>query len=297
MERKYWHAIGAAVFIILSFFVLPELLPKIALKFSPGGLRMPDAPFLNVGLLAALMLIAVFVKNFNKLDKVRGPRVWEVIVFGVLSAVNFGWFTGLLFAVTPNLFMHLMLAGFAYGLGLLFLMLALFGLEVFKQLWKDMSMVASALIFYTGITLFVDSTRFHVLTAKLTKYVLSPFFSVFVDEVQFQPWMSVDGFSVIIGPPCSGVFSMVLFTALFSFVYWLDREKINGRRALKLYIIGVLGAYLVNLLRVVALLIIGAVWSPKIAVGLFHTNAGWILFAVYSFAYWWLAYPHLVKKH
>ncbi|HLF54411.1 MAG TPA: archaeosortase/exosortase family protein [Candidatus Nanoarchaeia archaeon] len=297
MERKYWHAIGAAVFIILSFFVLPELLPKVALHFSPGGLRMPDAPFLNVGLLAALMLIAVFVKNFDNLGKVRGPRVWEVIVFGLLSAVNFGWFTGLLFAITPNLFVHLVLAGFAYGLGLLFLLLALFGLEVFKQLWKDMSMVASALIFYTGITLFVDSTRFHVLTAKLTKYVLSPFFNVLMNEVQFQPWMSVDGFSVIIGPPCSGVFSMVLFTALFSFVYWLDREKINGRQAIKLYIIGVLGAYLINLLRVVVLLVIGAKWSPKIAVGLFHTNAGWILFAVYSFAYWWLAYPHLVKKH
>ncbi len=295
MQRKYWHAINAAVFIVLSFFVLPEILPKIALHFSPGGLRMPQSTFLNVGLLAALMLIAVFVKNFKKLD-IRGPRVWEIVVFGALSVVNFGWFTGLLFAVTPNLFVHLMLAGFAYGLGLLFLLAALFGLELFKQLWKDMAMAASALIFYTGITLFVDTTRFHVLTARLTKMILSPFFNVIMDEIQFQPFMSVDGFAVIIGPSCSGVFSMVLFTALFSFVYWLDRDRINGRRAVKLYIIGVLGAYLINLLRVVVLLIIGAKWSPELAVGLFHTNAGWILFATYSFIYWWIAYPHLVKK-
>lgn len=297
MQQKNWHLIRAAVFIILSFFVLPEILPKIALHFSPGGLRMPTAPYLNAGLLAVFMVIAVFLKNYNNLEKVRGPKIWEFIVFTALAAMEFAWFTGLLFAIAKTLFWHFFLAGLAYGSGMLFLMIALLGLDVFKKLWKEMAGVASCLIFYAGFTLFMDATKFHVITASAVEKILSPFMQIAMNEVQNgQPVINAEGFVTIIGPPCSGIFSMVLFTALFSFVYWLDYEKINGKRAWKYYLIGLLGAFVLNLLRVITLLIIGAYWSPDIAVGLFHTNAGWILFAAYSFVYWWLAYPKLTKK-
>src|SRR5574342_89577 len=143
----------------------------------------------------------------------------------------------------------------------------------------------------------MDATRFHVLTSRIVEKILSMFMHISLSLMQDgQPLINADGFATVIGPPCSGIFSMVLFTALFSFVYWLDSEKINARKAWKYYVFGVIGAFALNLIRVAALLIIGAYWSPEIAVGLFHTNAGWILFAVYSFAYWWLAYPKLVKK-
>src|SRR5574341_470989 len=296
LKKQHWHLIRAAIFIILSLYIIPQILPKIALHYSPGGLRMPSAPYLNAGLLLVFMLIAVFLKNYNNLEKLRGPKIWEMIVFGALAAMEFAWFTGLLFAITKTLFIHLFLAGLAYGSGMLFLMVAVLGLDVFKKLWKDMAVVVSMLIFYSGITLFVDATRFHLVTARIAQKIMSLFIKVSIHEIQGQPLMSVSGFATIIGPPCSGIFSMVLFTALFSFVYWLDREKINGRKALKFYIIGVIGAFVLNLLRVIALMIIGSYWSPELAVGLFHTNAGWILFAVYSFAYWWLAYPYLTKK-
>jgi len=254
---------------------------------------MPTAPYLNAGLLAVFMLIAVFVKNYGKLDHLRGPKIWEFIVFGALAVMEFAWFTGLLFAITKTLFIHFFFAGLAYGSGMLFLLIALLGLDVFKKLWLEMAMVASSLIFYAGITFFMDSTKFHIVTAYIAEKILSIFMPVTLGIVDGQPLVNASGFATVIGPPCSGIFSMVLFTALFSFVYWLDREKINSRKALYAYIIGVLGAYAINLLRVIALLIIGAKWSPEIAVGLFHTNAGWILFAVYSFAYWWVAYSRI----
>ncbi len=296
MKQHYKHFAAVAVFVALSFFILPELLPKIALHYSPGGLRLPDAPFLHVGLLAVILVVAVLLKNFKELDTLRGPKLWEFLLFGALAILNFGWYTGLLFAIVPSLFMHILLAGFAYGLGLLFLLVALFGLDVFRQLWKDMCVAASALIFYTGVTLFVDTTRFHVLSATLTKWILAPFFTVAMSTADFSPHIRVDSFSVFIGPPCSGVFSMILFTALFSFVYWLDNDKMNTKKTVTLYIIGLAGAFLLNLLRLVVLLSIGALWSPELALGLFHDNAGWILFAGYSFVYWWIAYPHLVDK-
>ncbi len=293
MQQKNWHLTRAAVFIILSFYVLPDILPKIALHYSPGGLRMPTAPYLNAGFLAVFMLIAVFVKNYGKLENLRGPKIWEFIVFGALAVMEFAWFTGLLFAIAKTLFIHFFLAGLAYGSGMLFLMIALLGLDVFKKLWMDMAMVATSLIFYSGITLFIDSTNFHIVTARLAEKILANFMPITLGIAQGQPLINASGFATVIGPPCSGIFSMVLFTALFSFVYWLDKDKINGKKALTAYIIGVAGAFMINLLRLIALLIIGAKWSPKLAVGLFHTNAGWILFAVYSFAYWWIAYPRI----
>src|SRR5574342_50487 len=178
MQQKNWHLIRAAIFIILTFFILPEILPKIALHYSPGGLRMPTAPYLNAGLLAVFMVIAVFLKNYNNLDTVRGPKLWEFIVFTALAAMGFAWFTGLLFAIAETLFWHFFLAGLAYGSGMLFLMIALLGLDVFKKLWKEMAGVASLLIFYAGFTLFMDATRFHVLTARIVEKILSVFMRI-----------------------------------------------------------------------------------------------------------------------
>src|SRR5574342_147551 len=129
MQQKNWHLIRAAIFIILTFFILPEILPKIALHYSPGGLRMPTAPYLNAGLLAVFMVIAVFLKNYNNLENVRGPKLWEFIVFTALAAMEFAWFTGLLFAIAETLFWHFFLAGLAYGSGMLFLMIALLRLH------------------------------------------------------------------------------------------------------------------------------------------------------------------------
>jgi len=43
-------------------------------------------------------------------------------------------------------------------------------------------------------------------------------------------------------------------------------------------------------------MLVGIHISPEIAVGFFHTNAGWVLFILYFLAYYWLIKRWIYKK-
>jgi exosortase/archaeosortase family protein len=56
-----------------------------------------------------------------------------------------------------------------------------------------------------------------------------------------------------------------------------------------------IGLFLVNILRVYLLIVIGASISPDLALTLFHTYAGIILFIIY-FLLFWLTFYKWMKK-
>jgi len=74
-----------------------------------------------------------------------------------------------------------------------------------------------------------------------------------------------------------------------------EQKHVIGERALPFYIIGIVGTYALNILRIFFLMIIGAFYSPEFAVYTFHYNVGWISFVVYLFLCMHLAYKYLVK--
>ncbi len=297
MEEQHKHAIRAAIFIIISFFIIPDLVPWIARKISPGGLALPEFPYVNGAIFAAILTIVVIYKNYETLRNIKGPSSKNSALFSTLSIVFLSLFTIFHYVGFANITLHIILAWLMYAAATVSLAAAILGMPLIKTLGKDFTMAAAALIGYIGFTLIIDSTRFHYITASIAVKILSYFTDVSIVLLPLgDPQLKLETFTANIGPPCSGIFSIVLFTAIFSFVYWLDHKKINGKKAMKFYIIGVIGAYLLNLLRVVALILIGAYWSPKIAVGAFHTNAGWILFAAYSLGYWFFVYPRIIRK-
>ena len=51
-----------------------------------------------------------------------------------------------------------------------------------------------------------------------------------------------------------------------------------------------------NVLRLLLLILVGVHISPELAVGIFHTNAAWVLFIVYFFFYYLIAQKYMYKK-
>ena len=299
LSRKYKHLIRTVVFIALTFFIIPAVIPLIAKIFSPGGLTLPRIAFLNTGVFGALAFFLVIIKNWSKLEKARGPELWEIIGFGCLTLVGLIFFMVLQWS-RFEMFQHLLYAWGTYGIAIVFFAIAILGLDLLKLLWRDIAIVFSALIGYVGITIILENFMPLVdLTAKLSYYVLRIFLNanyvprVFVSDG--VPLIRVEKFSATFGPVCSGLFSIVLFTAIFSLVWWLDKEKIKPSKMIKFYFPGVLIAYALNILRVVAIYVIGALWSPAFALGTFHVHAGWVIFTAYSLLYWYMIYPRILK--
>ncbi len=108
------------------------------------------------------------------------------------------------------------------------------------------------------------------------------------DSVLIPPMtLRVQEFGVLIGEACSGVFSIFLFSALFGMLIALDWRKTIAWRAVVLFIFAMVGLFLVNVLRVYLIVLVGALYDPELAVGLFHSYVGSVLFLIFFVLFIW----------
>jgi exosortase E/protease (VPEID-CTERM system) len=85
-------------------------------------------------------------------------------------------------------------------------------------------------------------------------------------------------FQVTIAPECSGYEGVGLVLLLLTLYLWLFRTHLRFPQAVLLLPIGVLLAWVANVLRITTLIALGTSWSPAVAQGGFHSQAGWIAF-------------------
>jgi exosortase E/protease (VPEID-CTERM system) len=85
-------------------------------------------------------------------------------------------------------------------------------------------------------------------------------------------------FEVTISAECSGFEGMGLILALLGAYLWLYRRDLRFPQALWLLPAGALISWTLNAVRIAALVLIGTRFSPEVAVGGFHSQAGWIAF-------------------
>ena len=79
---------------------------------------------------------------------------------------------------------------------------------------------------------------------------------------------------------CSGLASIYLFDYLFGAVMLMEWRRLNKRRALASYTLGLVTMMLANVLRIILLILWGNLISPSVAVGKLHVHAGWIFDAI-----------------
>jgi exosortase E/protease (VPEID-CTERM system) len=90
--------------------------------------------------------------------------------------------------------------------------------------------------------------------------------------------LGVDGFEAIISPVCSGHQGVGLLLVLMGAYLWTFRHELRFPIVLLVVPLGVALVWLANAVRIAALVAVGAWGSPEIALGGFHSKAGWILF-------------------
>ncbi|WP_435017841.1 exosortase E/protease, VPEID-CTERM system [Tundrisphaera sp. TA3] len=86
------------------------------------------------------------------------------------------------------------------------------------------------------------------------------------------------GFAVTIAPACSGYEGIGLIWAFLGVYLILFRRELRFPAALLLLPIGTAVIWAANVVRIVALVAIGAAGHPGLAVGGFHSQSGWIAF-------------------
>lgn len=90
--------------------------------------------------------------------------------------------------------------------------------------------------------------------------------------------IGLETFSVTVSEDCSGYQGIGLIWLFLVIYLWVFREGLRFPQALLLIPLGTLAVYVMNVVRIVALVLLGAYVSPGLALEAFHAQAGWMAF-------------------
>ncbi len=133
-------------------------------------------------------------------------------------------------------------------------------------------------------------------TFNATASVLQLFYSDMVVDPQ-RRILGVGDFVVEIAAACSGyegIGMVLIFTGFYLIIF---RQDFRFPQALLLLPLGVAAIWLFNIFRIAALIGIGAEISPELALGGFHSMAGWISFVLVTACLLLLAHSSALFSH
>ncbi len=120
------------------------------------------------------------------------------------------------------------------------------------------------------------------LTFQLVQFLLRPIIPTLRTDAS-QHMIRGRHFGVIISQECSGLEGIGLMLVFSVAWLWAYRREFRFPRAYLLVPAGLLTLYLLNAVRIAALLLIGDAGARDIAAGGFHSQAGWISFNAVAF--------------
>jgi exosortase E/protease (VPEID-CTERM system) len=246
-------AIAAAMaFAVISWPMRYALAESWSAEIESGSWRQPLA--VNLALFCLLVIATIaFSRHVSTVDRVP----WALYSAYLLLLVATGVSLALLaapFRVWRSLvdtYRGTIALSVVTGVG------AIVAGSFFQAAWTDLS----------GITL------------RLT-YALLSLYEADVG-VDFETRrLRVRDFTVIVDNACSGYEGIGLVLVFLGLYLWVFRSSLRFPNALLLLPIGVATIWLLNSVRIAVLVSIGAHTSPEIAIGGFHSQAGWIAFLI-----------------
>jgi exosortase/archaeosortase family protein len=182
-----------------------------------------------------------------------------------------------------------------------FFILGVFSFNYLKSFYKELKKplwITAGLAVIAYLILMWFQNLWPLFAYSITRILYGLFYPLFPTyiEINQTPILDVNGFVVSIGAPCSGIESLFLFAAFSIGIYALDHKRIKTKLFIISSLIGLVGIYFVNILRLFLLILTGIYISPDFAVGMFHTNVGWILFVLYFLIYYCIIRKFIYEK-
>ena len=181
-------------------------------------------------------------------------------------------------------------------IALIFFFLAIFPRPFIKHFSRELSLLMTIFPFAFVLLQFTDllALRMSAPVVWILAKVLPYIFPGAVVILQ-QSRVLLNGFNVGIGPPCSGIVSLMIFSIFFALSILMLRRwyKIKKIPALAAWLVGAGTLYLINILRVIILIGLGAFYSSALALKLFHEFFSAIIVSLFFLVYLYKIIPHL----
>ena len=243
-----WALVAGGLAVVLGFwFLRPDLRAALRTPYSPAGFATALA-----GQLAAYGVFALCTSwVMGKEDALTPTELAAWLAAGLLTVAT--WAVAIL---PPRVWPRLIWGG--------------------RRLW----LVAALIAALASLVARAARDEWDVLSEPTMRSAYG-LLRVILPDVEYDPALRLLGtprFPVEVGVPCSGYEGLGLM-AVFLVVYLtLFRHGLRFPRAYLLVPLALAAVWVANVLRLVALVWIGDRVSPSVALGGFHSQAGWVGF-------------------
>ncbi|WVX49846.1 hypothetical protein ROLI_029410 [Roseobacter fucihabitans] len=240
---------------LAGLFLFSMLRPaSLGILFSHAGDRIWPLGINLLGVLVALIPVS-FLQDGAGTEVIVPAFVFWSLGMGLLL-------TGLALYLATHLRWHRFLK--EYGLTLIPMLVAAAAAPTLaiqiRPLWHNLDAISQ--ITFDAVAFVVRALGYQVDTPPGTKVIGS------------------GDFYINVAPQCSGIEGFVLVTVFVSLYLLLFRADLRFPWALILFPAGLAASAAFNVLRIAILLIIGLEGNPELAVGGFHSHAGWLMFTL-----------------
>lgn len=212
----------------------------------------------------------------------------------LLTLVTFAAVSRVLFAAGPGVATHGALWAAAWGASLA-VMIVSWALALFPAShWREVAAgfrTQIVLGILAGTAVWAAGVMSEALWTRLAGYtftVVAATLHLFYADVVSRPDALIVGtsrFRVLIAPDCSGYEGVGLILTFLGVYLFAFRRDVRFPGALALLPIGAAAIWLLNAARIVALIAIGTSGWRDVALGGFHSQAGWIVFNALSLTF------------
>jgi exosortase E/protease (VPEID-CTERM system) len=198
-------------------------------------------------------------------------------LFVGLSAVLFGHSIGLRTNTVAVIWLAMGLAAIALGVLSAFpLKFCVRFLRAGGTAWIYALVTSGAAVLVNSLTRSLGAAWTN-LTFHFVRSILAPFFQTFNADPATRI-LGTEKFSVEVAWDCSGIEGAGLMLVFGLAWLWYFRRNFQFPAAFVLLPVGVCISWFVNAFRIAALILIGNAGAPNVALGGFHSQAGWIGF-------------------
>jgi len=307
--KEFWHSKKFAdrsargVLIRSALFLL--LYTVLGLLYTPISSKMYNYAFVLYNKTEALFIYPFFVFfllfSWQKI-KAIGPyknTFSQTVIFFAMSLICVFFPVSGLAGAYPHIKMLLFFIIFFFGFVSLFI--SVFNFRFLGIFSREISALIVAYVVFLLISYLDNTNRLFIFSnfiADSLRHLLS-FLSIPSEFNSTSAVLQVLDFKVIIGPTCAGLYSVVTFVMLGLISLFLAKRNyvVRWGRSIFALCVGAIFAFMLNICRIGIIMLVGAYYTPKLALGLFHEYLGSvfliILFVVYLL---WVMPKWLITK-
>src|SRR5262245_9528564 len=248
--------------------------------------------YLRLAIAIAVVMLLPGRKWLTKVTPASGvgsdtPTRLPFLAFHAVAFLLFAWLTGIFFVGGASVVLHPALWSAAWCLtGAA--TLASWALAVYPhERWRAAlierrvliawSIAAGTTVWTAGLLTEAPWPPLARYTFAIVRWVLSGLYADVISDPDALR-VGTPAFRVIIAPECSGYEGVGLIVAFLAIYLFLFRKDLRFPAALLLLPLGAITIWILNAVRIIALVVIGTSGWPHIAAGGFHSQAGWLIF-------------------